>query len=609
MSNVTITPGHLLRLSCQCDLGAVRDVARAVREFLERQGLPQGELDAWELICAEAGNNAVEHASRAASQLPIEFTIELDSTAVQLRVVDHTAGFDLPDENVLPDPSSEGGRGLYLMRALSDSIVYLRGRKENCLLVRRERVAEALGMPTEGPVSLEVASLQSTLNTMTEELAASYESLSAIFRFAEDLNRSGGDTGFIERWLQELKGITGADWFILRLVEENTRRLSVAQTSHPELKLAPIEMPDFRGARAPVELQALRCSEDVWFDANTPPPLEDPLFEISSSPCGLAHPLYVGGEAVGVLAMGRHGCGHPFTAGQVNIIHTLADFLGIQVRNAQFQKASLQSKLTEREYEVAARIQKELLPKTHPRRGEWATLGFCESAQRVGGDFYDVLEVGSQGLLLAVADVMGKGLPAALFATVFRTLLRARPDLARSPGMFVDWLNENLVEELGELDMFITAQLAYVNFATRELRVAGAGHPPLLLAGRDFPGERISSGGPPLGIALNHEFEEERRILPPGARLLLYTDGVSEATDATGAQLGMEPLMRVLNASARDGAPIRRTLEEFNALHLPGAAGHTRDDRTLLLLAEECDPAQTADSTRNGQQPCLQKSS
>jgi serine phosphatase RsbU (regulator of sigma subunit) len=286
--------------------------------------------------------------------------------------------------------------------------------------------------------------------------------------------------------------------------------------------------------------------------------------------------------------VGRRKAGHAFTAGQVNIIHTLTDFLGIQIRNAQFQRASLQNQLLERDYEVASRIQRQLLPKQHPRRGRWGILGFCESAQRVGGDFYDILEIGSQGFLLAVADVMGKGLPAALFATVFRTLLHARPELARSPASFVDWLNQNLIAELGELEMFITAQLAYVNLITRELRVAGAGHPPLLLAGKNQPVMQVLSSGPPLGIASDFEFHEERLLLPVGARLLLFTDGVSEATDLDGAQLGMEPLLEVLNTSAVCDHSLESTLSRFRELQRHIQNGRpAADDRTLLLLVED----------------------
>lgn len=588
MSAITSIPGSSLRLAGQCDLAAVREVSRQIRSFLENQGLSPSEIQSWELVCAEAGNNAVEHAPLSAHDQPIEFAVEVTPTMVELRVTDHTAGFSLPDQVELPDPLSEGGRGLFLIRSLTTTVEYLRGRGANCLIARRDRAID--GPNTEPPAStMRQAMLEATLHTMTEEMAASYEILSAIFRFTEELSRRGIDTEFLARWLRELKQITGADWYVMRLLNDTDGWLSVAHTSHPELNLPPLQLPSLHGdPPGSAELRAIHDRQDVWFDAITPLSPEDPLAGLGSPLAGLVHPLYVAGERVGVLAAGRYARSHAFTAAQVNIIHTLSDFFGIQIRNAQFHTARLQARLVERDYELAARIQRQLLPKQHFRNGPWGTLGVCESSQRVGGDFYDIFEVGSRGLFLAVADVMGKGLPAALVATVFRTLLRARPELAFSPGAFIEWLNHNLVTELGDLDMFITAQLAYVNLQTRELRVAGAGHPPLLVAGRDRDSLEVLSSGPPLGIASALEFQEERRILPPNARLLLYTDGVSEARGPDGNPIGTRTLLDILTSSAEQGQGLEETLRRFTALQGPVEAGSsTTDDRTLLLLLEE----------------------
>ncbi|MCC6231589.1 MAG: SpoIIE family protein phosphatase [Verrucomicrobiales bacterium] len=585
MSLVTISPGRILRLTCPCDLASVRDVAREIRSYLEREGLNAFEVNGWELICTEAGNNAVEYASGAAAAIPVEFTLETTSTTVELRVIDHTPGFELPDQSVLPDPFDEGGRGLYLMRTLSDSLKYLRGPDENCLVVRRQRSADGPGEST-ADITAEHAMLQATLHTMTEEIATSYEILSAIFRFTEELNQGVGDTGFIERWLCELAQITGADWHILRLVDATGRCLAVSHTSHPTANLDPIHL-DTLSTSCSVEVKAVTGHQDVWFDAQEPPSARDPLRCLGPELAGFAHPLLVAGELVGILTVGRHSRTHSFNAGQVNIIHTLTDFLAIQIRNAQFQAEKLRAQLIERDYEVAARIQQQLLPKIHPCRGRWTTLGLCESAQRVGGDFYDIIEVGRSGLLLAVADVMGKGLPAALFATVFRTLLHAKPDLARVPSAFIEWLNQNLVAELAGLEMIITAQLAYVNFDTRELRVAGAGHPPLLIAAADGTFQEVLSSGPPLGIDDAQAFDEDRRFLPEGARILLYTDGITEATDEAGVPIGTDPVIEILKESARLNLNAQETVDRFAALPRGTTTTRAADDRTLLLLSED----------------------
>lgn len=589
MSTVTQTAGRLLRLTCPCDLAAVRQIARVVRDYLDHQGLPREDTDAWELICSEAGNNAVEHADGTATRLPVEFCVEVHPAHIELRVLDHTQGFDLPDRLELPDPLAEGGRGLFLIRSLSDSLRYWRGRGDNCLVVRRQR-HPGPPPPADPERSMQETLLESTLEAMTEELAASFEILAAIFRFTEELSRSGGDLDSAGRCLQSIRQTAGADWFVLRLLSDSGESLAVSQSSHPALALGPLPLRNGSPPPPSAELTALLSRKDVWFDADAPAHPADPLRALGSSIAGVVQPLYASGDPVGTLTMGRYARNHTFTAGQVNILRSFGDFLGMQIRNVRLQADNMRTQLLERDYAVASRIQRQLLPKTHPRHGAWSTAGLCESAQRVGGDFYDILEVGTRGFLLAVADVMGKGLPAALFATVFRTLLHARPDLARHPGAFIEWLNQNLVDELGELDMIITAQLAYVNFDTRDLRVAGAGHPPLLLAGHGEhdAGLEIFSSGPPLGIDLATEFGEEKYRLPPGARLLLYTDGVTEATGLDGLQLGTRPLLHTLAQSARTNDSCEETIARLSTLQPRRAPGDPLpDDRTLVLLAED----------------------
>lgn len=564
-------------------------MAKTIREFLRKEGLPTDQLDAWELITAEAGNNAVFYARGDQALLPIEFAVELTAQHTELRVTDHTPGFEMPESIEAPDPLAEGGRGLFLMSSLSDSLDYRRGRHGNCMVIRKYHSGESPLKTSPAPrSSAQDESLEATLQTMTEELAASYESLSVIFRFTEDLNRSEVNDAFIARWLAELKAITSADWFILRLLDAERQDLIVSHTSDPGPRLRPLALHPGAASPLSVETQAAQQKCDVWFDPAEPGMTNDPLGDFGPNLSGLVHPLDVGGEIIGVLSIGRFGPANPFSAGQVNIIHTVADFLGLQIRNAQFQKARVRAQLIDREYEVASQIQRGLLPKSHPSIGAWRTEAYCQSAQRVGGDFYDVIPIGTGGLLLAVADVMGKGLPAALFAAVFRSLLHARLDLAPTPGRFLDWLNANLLRDLSELDMFITAQLVFVDTLTREVRAAGAGHPPLLLAGRHLASVEVPSEGPPLGIIEGIDFAESRLPLPPAARILMYTDGVSETTNAGGEQAGVVPLRTLLDQAVLREESGARTLQELNAwLKSFSDDRPAADDRTVILLVEQ----------------------
>ncbi len=597
MSTVTTTPGRSLSLAIPCDLAAVREAARQLRSFLEQQGLNGPDLDAWELITSEAGNNAVEHTPPAALDRPIELALRVTPSDAELVVVDHTPGFDLPDNPQLPDdPLSESGRGLFLMRTLSDSVRYLRARDENMMIIRRRRSSPATPAPDAGE-SVEMAVLETTIHTMTEELAASYESLSAIFRFTAELNRGSINAEFTERWLHELRQIVTADWFVLRLADPAGTQLVVSQCSRPDAGLASLPLRNPAPNDSSIERHAALSRQDVWFDAANPVQPDDPLHLFGNPASGLAHPLYVNTELVGVVSVGRFTRQHPFTAGQVNIIHTFADFLGIQLRNARIQEEHLRTRLVTRELEIAATIQRSLLPVRLPEPDGFRLAGFCESASKVGGDYFDAVQVPNAGLLLVIADVMGKGVPAAMFAAIFRSHVHARPDLAIRPGEFLTWLNRALYPDLDRVEMFVTAQVVFLDQNTRTVRIASAGHCPLLV--RDAIGEisEINADGPPLGIDADLEFGEHSLSVEAGMRFLMYTDGLIEARNPAGDLLGLDRLKSWFGSRDLDFAPVAQIESGLVRLarDFQGSAP-AADDLTFVVMAD--DP--TAGLTKDG---------
>lgn len=141
MGEVAVIPAKTLTLAAASNLAAVGEACQQARSFLAKAGLGQDELDSWQLVLAEAGNNAAEHATPKGANLPIRFDLSVTSGLVEVRITDHTPGFDFPDIAVRPPPLSEGGRGLFLIQHLTDESVYLRGGGENCLVLRKKRKA------------------------------------------------------------------------------------------------------------------------------------------------------------------------------------------------------------------------------------------------------------------------------------------------------------------------------------------------------------------------------------------------------------------------------------------------------------------------------------
>jgi serine phosphatase RsbU (regulator of sigma subunit) len=270
------------------------------------------------------------------------------------------------------------------------------------------------------------------------------------------------------------------------------------------------------------------------------------------------------------------------------VLNSMAQELCVQVVNAKLAKEQLDNRLLARELEIARNIQQSLLPKTFPSLRGLGLAGFCLSARQVGGDFFDVLRLSDQSVLLVVADVMGKGVPAALFAATLRTLVRTTVNWTRRPSELLRRINHHMFEELSGVDMFITAQLALVDLAKNTLTVANAGHCPLLLTNKDAQTISVSPEGMPLGIMPEMQFVDQSLPLEGVHSVLLYTDGLTEARNPDGEWFGRDRLLQWLSKAttthqkARDlSDAFLREFEQFQS------SASIKDDQTFLILAAE----------------------
>jgi serine phosphatase RsbU (regulator of sigma subunit) len=242
----------------------------------------------------------------------------------------------------------------------------------------------------------------------------------------------------------------------------------------------------------------------------------------------------------------------------------------------------------EGELAVARAIQRSLLPKHFPVIPGFSLAGFCESAREVGGDFYDAISLEDQTLLLVVADVMGKGVPAALFAASLRMVIRSQAASSGSPAELLTRINHQMFGELSSVDMFITAQAAVVDMNRGLLRLASAGHCPLLATSRLGNTQVVAPAGIPLGIQPESGFDEEIVPLEECSNVLLYTDGLTETTDSSGVLFGQDRLADWLSQAALRHLPANfikdALLSELG--HFRGQAD-SRDDLTFIVLSGE----------------------
>ena len=600
-----------LRLAFAPDAPSARAVAEAIRTFLAEQGVPDKELFSYELCIAEASNNAIKYAVGPARELQPVAEALFTPDRIELRMTDHTPGFVLPEQVPQPSVLGDCGRGLFLIQAVMDEVRYLRGAKENILIMRKRRRAHRPAATdrkadTASGLSLEESQRQLTESknahaSMAGELSLRSETLSAIFRCCAELSRSEEvGEGFGKRLLADLFNLTTADWCVLRLLSADNRTLVVAAASDPELASEPITLPLAGETPGGIEASAGASRAAVRFDLREDSDRAEPLRAVGPEATGLVCPLVFGAKLVGTIAVGRRGGDFPLGKLQDEVVHVFAELLATQTVNRRHQKDEERRKVLARELEIAQEIQHLLLPRTLPQLEGFGLAGGWQSAHEVGGDFYDALAVGEHSLFLMVADVMGKGVPAALFAATMRGLLRGLAARSDDPAQILSGLNRLLYAELSPVNMFITAQVVHVDLVTRKITAASAGHPPALYVP---PGRHtvvaLLTQGLPIGVMPDTVYQSETAFLGDHPTLLLHTDGLTDTRNPEGKPFGQKRLMGWLSANAIAGHPANelrdRLVTELNRFR---GSAPMDDDQAFLLLTDASVSALHAEGSR-----------
>jgi serine phosphatase RsbU (regulator of sigma subunit)/anti-sigma regulatory factor (Ser/Thr protein kinase) len=572
----------------------------AIRNFLAEQGVTEKELFSYELCIAEASNNAVEYAEGPCRKLKPIAEALFTPTQIELRVTDHTAGFTLVERLPPPSPMTDRGRGLFLIQSVMDEVRYLRGTNENILVMRKKRraVRQSPGQPEGAPANAssveesqrQLGECKAKMARMSDELLLRSETLSSVFRCCSELGGIDTNTEIFEgKLLVDLLHLTSADWYVLRMLSPDGRRLLVAATSEPDLASEPVDLPAANAKPSGIEATVASRQEAARFDNREGPDPSEPLRAVGPEGAGYVCPVCFGDTLVGTIAVGRRSGDFPLGRLQDEVIRAFAEFLAIQTLSQERRKTEVRHRVVARELEIAQDIQQLLLPRALPQMPGFGLVGGWQSAREVGGDFYDAIAVEGDSLLLMIADVMGKGVPAALFATTMRGLLRGLAERSSDPSQLLCGLNRLLYKELSSVAMFITAQIVLVDLRTRQLTAASAGHCPLLFVP---PGPRRVSSMPirglPLGVKSHTSYPHHVANLGSPAALLLYTDGLTDTCNPAGVTYGQKRLkawMQNQMIPGRSAADLRDRLSlELNEFRGEALMG---DDQAFLLLSED----------------------
>ena len=245
------------------------------------------------------------------------------------------------------------------------------------------------------------------------------------------------------------------------------------------------------------------------------------------------------------------------------------------------------------ELDLAARIQTDMLPNVFPpfpERKEFDLFASMDPAKEVGGDFYDFFLVDDDHLALVIADVSGKGVPAALFMMISKIMVQNLAKTGLSPAKLLDELNAQILENNSE-DMFVTVWLGLLEISTGRLTAANAGHEyPFLLQ----PGEGFALYKDPhsfvVGSMPDMDYREYELQLSPGSKLFVYTDGVLEATNAKQELFGSERLLATLNTCTAS-TPKEILRQARHAVDAFVGDAEQFDDLTMLCLEYRGDVA------------------
>ena len=242
------------------------------------------------------------------------------------------------------------------------------------------------------------------------------------------------------------------------------------------------------------------------------------------------------------------------------------------------------------ELDVATKMQQSILPTRFPNGSDFSSFASMEPARNVGGDFYDVINLDDGRIGLSIADVSGKGVPAALFMMSSRTLLKGSAIGNADPGAVLQEVNSLLLED-NETMMFVTLLYAVYDPPTGQITYANGGHNTPLIRHADGSSTMLPlTGGIALGVVGDIEYQQELVQLAPGETLVLYTDGITEAMNEVGEEFGLERLYDVLASNpANDPQEVNRNI--FEAVRAFAGDTPQSDDITCLTLCRKGSPA------------------
>jgi phosphoserine phosphatase RsbU/P len=300
----------------------------------------------------------------------------------------------------------------------------------------------------------------------------------------------------------------------------------------------------------------------------------------------LAFPIYVKGENIGTLALLRE-LPEGFNKEMTKIVSTFANQAGISIENFRLMEEALQNERYKEELKIAKTVQKSLLPELLQQDSDFDIAAFSESADEVGGDYYDTIRISENLVALIIADVSGKGTTAAFHMSQMKGIFHSLAQNDIEPDEFMNRANQALIYCL-ERGSFISATYFTLNTEAKKVRYARAGHCPVLFyCASEGKADYFKDKGIALGMVRNKSYknfiQNNEFNYTAGDIMVLYTDGITEAKNDKGDEYGYDRLVEIIK-EVKEQSP--REIQEriIQSLYEFSGTQNINDDYTTMIV-------------------------
>lgn len=286
---------------------------------------------------------------------------------------------------------------------------------------------------------------------------------------------------------------------------------------------------------------------------------------------------------LGVLVLGGHRAGNSFTAGDRKLASAVGTQIGTAMHNASLVRAAVERQQLEREMRLAHDLQLKLLPSPRVVSPEARAAARVVPAESVGGDFFLLARLDRDRTGVLIGDVSGHGYQAALVMALALSAAAIHVQAAFDPSIAVEAVQRSLADELASTEMSLTLCYAVIDSRVGEVRFANAGHPHAFRVGRDGECTRLAAVAPPIGFS-DDAIEECVMAWRPGDRLVLFTDGITDALDMRDNRLGEKRVLECLRAMTANESPDEMMTRLFAMVDAHVVGAPLRDDLAAVIV-------------------------